>query len=203
MLLHKRCLDILNVNHIPLRRAIPVCKDKKIDKILNSLEKQNYIPRLAFLIYTKPNYSFKDKYDKKYRHFLLSDLLERKFKFERIIFQRDNDNGLGIVVHIRNQELINEFFKYKNKEIFKKQIIYKFNKLFDKNPFIKQIVDYKDISMMIWRSSQPSGLGIPENLQVCKSHNIAFCGDWFALEGFGRIEGAILSALKLSQKFNS
>ena len=55
---------------------------------------------------------------------------------------------------------------------------------------------------MIWRSSQPTGLGIPEYLQVCENHNIAFCGDWFDYEGFGRIEGAILSGLKLSQKIN-
>ena len=56
---------------------------------------------------------------------------------------------------------------------------------------------------MKWRASQPSGLGIPEHLQVCKNYKIAFCGDWFDYEGFGRIEGAILSALKLSIKINS
>ena len=55
---------------------------------------------------------------------------------------------------------------------------------------------------MIWRSSQPSGIGPPENLQVCEDINMAFCGDWFDMDGFGRIEGAILSALKLSQKIN-
>jgi len=38
LLLHKRCLKILNVNQIPLRKAIPKNKDKKIDieKKLNS-----------------------------------------------------------------------------------------------------------------------------------------------------------------------
>ena len=64
-------------------------------------------------------------------------------------------------------------------------------------------MEYQDISIMIWRASQPYGLGIPENLQVCEDHNIAFCGDWFDFEGFGRIEGAILSALKLSYKINA
>ena len=68
---------------------------------------------------------------------------------------------------------------------------------------INKLIDYQDISIMIWRASQPSGLGIPENLQVCDKYNIAFCGDWFDLEGFGRIEGAILSALKLSFKISS
>ena len=55
---------------------------------------------------------------------------------------------------------------------------------------------------MAWQASQPSGVKIPENLQVCENYNIGFCGDWFDFEGFGRIEGAILSALKLASKIN-
>ena len=54
---------------------------------------------------------------------------------------------------------------------------------------------------MKWRASQPLGVGVPESLQYCQEYNIGFCGDWFEGEGFGRIEGAILSALKLSNKF--
>ena len=56
---------------------------------------------------------------------------------------------------------------------------------------------------MIWKASQPSGIGIPEYLQLCENHNIGFCGDWIALDGFGRIQGAIMSAIKLSNKINS
>ena len=203
LLLHKRSLDILKINQIPLRKAIPVNFDKKIDKIITLLNEQGYIQRLTFLIYTKQNYCFKDNYKNKYRYFHLSNLLEEKFKFERIIFQKQENNRLGILVHIRNKDFLNEFFKYKNKTKIKKDFLEKFNLLFDKHSSINKIIDYQDISIMIWRSSQPSGLGIPEYLQVCENHNIAFCGDWFDLEGFGRIEGAILSALKLSNKINS
>ena len=56
MLLHKRSLKILNVNQIPLRKAIPINSDKKIDLLLNFLENQTFIPRLTFLIYTNENY---------------------------------------------------------------------------------------------------------------------------------------------------
>ena len=203
LLLHKRSLDILRTNYIPLRNAIPINKDKKIDKIINLLNAQEYIPRLTFLIYTNSNYSYKDKYKKKYRYFLLSKILEDKYKFERIMFQRQENNKLGIVVHTRNKEFIDEFLKNKNIKIFKNKIILKFNELFDKQPYIKKIIDYQDISIMKWSSSQPSGLGIPEYLQVCEYYNIGFCGDWFDFEGFGRVEGAILSALKLSHKINS
>ena len=203
LILHKRSLDILKINQIPLREAIPINKDKKIDTILNLLNKQEYVQRLTFLIYTKSNYCYKDNYKNRFRYFLLNNLLEEKFKFERIIFQKQINNKIGIVLHTRNKEFITEYFQCNNKKKFKNILLDKFNQIFDKNSYINKLIDYQDISIMIWRASQPSGLGIPENLQVCDKYNIAFCGDWFDLEGFGRIEGAILSALKLSYKISS
>ena len=91
----------------------------------------------------------------------------------------------------------------KSEERIKEELLVKFNQIFDKNKYINKLIDYQAISIMNWRASQPTGLAIPENLQVCENYNIAFCGDWFNFEGFGRIEGAILSALKLSCKINS
>ncbi len=73
------------------------------------------------MIYTNSNYCYKDKYRNKYRYFLLSKVLEDKFKFERIIFQKQGNNKLGILVHIRNEEFINEFLKNKNTQILKKR----------------------------------------------------------------------------------
>ncbi len=203
LILHKRSLDILKINQIPLREAIPINNDKKIDTILNLLNKQEYVQRLTFLIYTKSNYSYKDNYKNRFRYFLLNNLLEEKFKFERIIFQKQINNQIGIVLHTRNKKFITDYFQCNNKKKFKNILLDKFNQIFDENAYINKLIDYQDISIMIWRASQPSGLGIPENLQVCDKYNIAFCGDWFDLEGFGRIEGAILSALKLSYKISS
>ena len=200
LLLHKRSLDIFKVNQIPLRKAIPINTHNEIDSIINILDKQNYIQRLTFLIYTKPSYSYKDNYQKINRYFVLSSLLEEEFKFERVIFQMQQNKNLGIVIHTRNIELINDYSQSKDKLKFNKSLLKKFNNLFNENPLINKLIDYQDISIMKWRSSQPSGLGVPENLQVCQNSNIAFCGDWFALEGFGRIEGAILSGLKLAFK---
>ena len=54
---------------------------------------------------------------------------------------------------------------------------------------------------MKWRASQPSGPAVPLSLQFSRKYRIGFCGDWFEGEGFGRIEGSILSALILFKKF--
>ena len=203
LLLHKRSLKILNINQIPLRKAIPKNKDKKIDLLLNFLEKQSFIPRFTFLIYTDANYSYKDCYYKKNRYFYLKNNLENKYKFERVIFQLQEDNKLGIVVHSKNIDFINSFINAKDKDVFKQKIFTNFNELFEGNSSINQLTFNEEISIMKWRASQPSGCAVPLSLQFSSKYRIGFCGDWFEGEGFGRIEGSILSALLLVNKFNT
>jgi len=200
LLLHKRSLKILNINQIPLRKAIPINNDKKIDLLLSFLDKQTFIPRLTFLIYTNKNYSYKDFYSKKQRYFYLKNNLENKYKFERIIFQLQSNNKLGIVVHSKNIEFINSYLNTKDEEVFKQKIIANFNKLFEDNSVVNKLTFDEKISIMKWRASQPSGLAVPLSLQFSRKYRIGFCGDWFEGEGFGRIEGSILSALILEKK---
>ncbi len=201
LLLHKRSLKILNMNQIPLRKSIPKNKDKKIDLLLNFLDKQSFIPRLTFLIYSNENYSYKDFYSKKYRYFHLKKSLENKYKFERVIFQLQDDKKLGIVVHTKNLDFINSYINLKNEDFFKQTIFANFNELFRNNTLVNQLTSYEGISIMKWRASQPSGCAVPLSLQFSRKYRIGFCGDWFEGEGFGRIEGSILSALMLVKHF--
>jgi predicted NAD/FAD-dependent oxidoreductase len=203
LLLHKRCLNILNINQIPLREAIPKYKDNKIDLLLKLLDKQSFIPRLTFLIYTNENYTYKDFYSKQYRYFYLSKSLENKYKFERVIFQLQDNNKLGIVVHTKNIDFINAYINAKNEDLFKQRIFANFNRLFSKNSSVNQLTCNERISIMKWRASQPSGCAIPLSLQFSNEYRIGFCGDWFEGEGFGRIEGSILSALILEEKISN
>jgi len=200
LLLHKRSLKILNVNQVPLRKAIPINCDKKIDLLLNSLEEQTFIPRLTFLIYTNENYRYKDYYSKKQRFFYLKNNLEKKYQIERIIFQLQDNNKLGIVIHSKNIDFINSYLNARDEEVFKKKIIANFNKLFEDNSLVNKLTFDEKISIMKWRASQPSGIAVPLSLQVSRRYRIGFCGDWFEGEGFGRIEGSILSALILEKK---
>ena len=205
LLVHKRSLKILNTNQIPLRKAIPKNKDKNFDMLLEFLEKQTFVPRLTFLIYTNENYCYKDFYFKKNRFFYLMNDLENKYGFERIIFQLQDNNKLGIVVHSKNMEFFNSYKNAKDDEYFKKKIFENFNALFEGNSSVNQLTCDEEISIMKWRASQPSGFKVPLSLQLIKNYRIGFCGDWFEGEGFGRIEGSILSALILAekiQKFN-
>ncbi len=201
LLLHKRSLKILDTNQIPLRKAIPKKKDKKIDLLLNFLDKQSYIPRLTFLIYTNKKYSFKDFYSKKYRYFYFKKTLEDKYKFERVIFQLQDNNKLGIVIHTKNLDFINSYVNSKDEDLFKQKIFTNFNQIFEENSLVNQLTYNEKISIMNWRASQPSGIAVPLSLQLSRKYRIGFCGDWFEGDGFGRIEGSILSALTLANKF--
>ena len=200
MLLHKRSLKILNINQIPLRKVIPINKDKKIDLLLNFIDKQTFIPRLTFLIYTNEDYGYKDFYSKKYRYFYLKQSLQNKYKFERVIFQLQDNNKLGIVVHTKNIDFINSYINAKDEDFFKQKIFSNFNALFHNSTSVNQLTCDEGISIMKWRASQPSGGAVPLSLQLNKKYRIGFCGDWFEGEGFGRIEGSILSALMLEEK---
>ena len=203
LLLHKRSLEILKTNQIPLRKAIPKNNDKKIDLLFNFLNKQSYIPRLTFLIYTIKNYSYKDSYSKKNRYFYLNENLENKYKFERIIFQLQEDNKLAIVIHSKNPDFINSYLNAKHEDSFKQKIFKNFNRLFEGNSSVNKLTCNEGISIMHWRASQPSGCAVPLSLQFSRKYRLGFCGDWFEGEGFGRMEGSILSALILVEKFKT
>jgi len=112
-----------------------------------------------------------------------------------------DNNKLGIVVHTKNIDFINSYLNTKEEDFFKQKVISNFNELFEDNPYINQITCNEKISIMKWRASQPSGFPVPLSLQFSEICRIGFCGDWFEGDGFGRIEGAILSALLLAEKF--
>jgi len=170
--------------------------------LLNFLDKQSFIPRLTFLIYTNENYSFNDLYSKKYRCFYLNKSLENKYKIERVIFQSQINNKLGIVLHTKNTDFINSYINTQDENIFKQTIFANFNELFSNNTSVNQLDCNEEISIMKWRASQPSECAVPLSLQFSRKCRIGFCGDWFEGEGFGRIEGSILSALILEKKIN-
>ena len=112
---------------------------------------------------------------------------------------QDNDK-LGIVVHTKNIDFINSYINAKDEDSFKESIFANFNELFSNNTSVNQLTFNEGISIMKWRASQPSGCAVPLSLQFSRKYKIGFCGDWFEGDGFGRIEGSILSALILEKK---
>ena len=200
LLLHKRSLQILNVKEIPLKEAMNKKNNIKIDEIIKFTNKQEYIKRINFLIFTKNNFNLEGVFDKEIIHFIFNKDAQKDIGFERLVFQKQFNNSLGIVVHTRGLEFI------KNKYDLEDRILYqyisnKLNTFLVKNHITSKKLLIDDISRMNWRASQPIGEGVPERLQLCDEYKIGFCGDWIQLDGYGSVSGAILSGLNLSKKF--
>jgi predicted NAD/FAD-dependent oxidoreductase len=53
-------------------------------------------------------------------------------------------------------------------------------------------------SLMRWGAAQPERPGLPDNLGLCPSSRVAFCGDYIEGPGFGRVEGALRSGEALA-----
>ena len=136
-------------------------------------------------------------------YFYLNKNLENIYKFERIIFQLQDNKKLGIVVHTKNIEFINSYLSTKDEDDFKQKIFTNFNKIFEGNTLVNQLSCDEKISVMNWRASQPSGCAVPLSLQFSRKCRIGFCGDWFEGEGFGRIEGSILTGLTLAKQIKT
>jgi hypothetical protein len=60
-----------------------------------------------------------------------------------------------------------------------------------------------DRQLMRWAAAFPVGLGLPESLLLCPGSRVGFCGDYVSGPGFGRIEGAITSAVRLVEQLAS
>ncbi len=201
LLLHQRSLEILNVGEIPLRKAINKKNNIKMDQIIKFTNNQEYIKRINFLIYTKNNFSLEGIFNKDIIHFIFNQKAQRDIGFERVIFQRQFDKSLGIVLHTRNMEHIINKYEREDRNILYKYLSNKLNTFLIQNHIALKNLLLDDISIMNWRASQPIGEGIPNRLQLCEEYNLGFCGDWVQLEGYGSVCGAILSGLKLSNKF--
>ncbi len=54
--------------------------------------------------------------------------------------------------------------------------------------------------LMRWGAAFPLPPGLPAELMVCAASRVAFCGDFIAGDGFGRVEGALRSAENLGRQ---
>ena len=57
-----------------------------------------------------------------------------------------------------------------------------------------------DRQLMRWGAALPIAPGLPTELMLCPQSQVAFCGDYLAGEGFGRVEGALRSGEALARK---
>ena len=203
LIAHPRSIKILKLNQVPLRTAIPTYENQVIDEIISLLEYQKYLKRINLLLFSQDKNILNEDYLNKNIHILFTSKAEEEFGFERIILQKQMKKFHNIVFHTKESKLFQELILNNDPKEYLNYSLNFLQEILKVNHLSNDFINIKDFSLMFWRGSQPIHQAIPNRLQICKEYNIAFCGDWFDFEGFGRVEGAIISALKLSNKLNS
>ena len=189
LIAHPRCLNILKINSLPLRDAFVPGKDKVVDALIKETRKLTYIMRKNYIFHVS-NLSLSQNFTHQYLQIIFSNVIKEDLNFERIIFQKQSDSSIIIVLHCLN---INNLPEIEIDNIIKSLI-----SLFGNYEiFLDLFLQATLIDIMDWRASQPTSHLLSKELQWSDNSKIGFCGDWFDLNGCGGVESAMNSSLRL------
>jgi len=195
LIVHPRCFQILKTNTLPLREALILGEDKVVDSVLKETKKLNYIQRKTYILYVT-DYAVVENFSYNYLQIFFSNIIRESCNFEKIIFQRQFDGSMIIVLHcycthhlieVDFEKIINFLTTY----FCKYQI------------FIDLFLQARMIDTMYWRASQPLNNLLSKELQWSSTSNIGFCGDWFNLNSPRAVESAMNSSIRLAKLLTS
>ncbi|WP_413678947.1 NAD(P)-binding protein [Prochlorococcus sp. MIT 0916] len=194
LIAHPRCLEILNMKSLPLSDAFVLGKDKVVDSVLSETSKLTYMKRKTYIFHVK-NLGVVQNFKHKYLQVLFSNLIRDDLNFERIIFHRQSDGSMILVLHC---SYINNLLEIDNRKITH----YLLSLFFKHRIFIDLFLQARLIDTMDWRASQPLKPLLPKELQWSPISKIGFCGDWFDMNTCEGVESAMYSSIRLVQLLN-
>ena len=191
LIAHPRCLNVLQLNSLPLREAIIKGQDQLVDRVLKEIRKQKYISRKIYIFHVS-NLFVVQKFDQSYLQIRFSKVIRDDLNFERIIFQKQSDGSIIVVLHC--SYILNLL------DINTESIIKSLSSIFvNYQKFLDLFSQAQLVDKMDWRASQPLNCLLPKELQWSSISNIGFCGDWFDLNNHGRLETAMTSSIRLAK----
>ena len=182
-------MKIVKTTSLPLRDAFVPGQDRIVDSLLRETRKLTYIKRKIYILYNK-NLAVVKNFNHQYLQILFSNVIKENLNFERIIFQRQSDRSMIIILHCSYINNLPEI----NIDNITKSLISIFAKY---QIFLDLFVDARLIDKMDWRASQPLHNLLPKELQWSSSSKIGFCGDWFDENSCGGVESAMNSSIRL------
>ena len=194
LIAHPRCLDILQINSVPLRDAFIPGEDEVVDSVLREIRKQNYISRKIYIFHIS-NCAVVQNFNNQYLHLRFSKVIMDNLNFERIIFQRQSDGSMIITLHCL---YIDKLVDINTANLFHLLRLTFINH----QKFLELFLYARLIDKMDWRASQPIDNLLPKQLQWSQMSRIGFCGDWFDFNSSGGLESAMKSAIRLARLIN-
>ena len=200
LLAHPRSLSMLAWPDIPLREAVPIGDDPRLDAALDVLENSSASIRWNLMLEIK---GLRDQ--KLPRQIWLTPKAKERWQVERLVFQEQPGSVWGVVVHgLDDGSTITPDRQPALMAQQEERIRLLLPDLIRQIPGLGGMSgdDLKPLSlgMMRWGAAQPMDHPLPEDLQWCPASGIGFCGDWIEGPGFGRAEGALLSSVALAEQ---
>ena len=191
LIAHPRCLEIMNIDYIPLRKALTIGQDKVVDSLLQKVSKLTYIKRKVHILYVT-NHSIVDKFSHKYLQIIFSEGIKKDLHFEKVIFTMQGDGCMIIALHCYYIETLLDM----NIDKTIKSLI----SLFVNYPSFQNLISASRlVDTMDWRASQPHNHLLPKELQWSSTSKIGFCGDWFDWGDCTGVEAAMNSSVALAR----
>tara|TARA_B100000214_G_C23913862_1_gene602682 strand:- start:510 stop:1268 length:759 start_codon:yes stop_codon:yes gene_type:complete len=195
LIAHPRCLEILQINSLPLRDALREGEDEVVDQLLMGVKKQKFIRRKIYIMHVI-NCATIHNFGYQYLQIVFSIMIRDHMNFERIIFQRQADGSMIICLYCF---YLDEFIDINTDYILKSLISIFANYQI----FVDLFLEARLFDEMDWRASQPVNHLLPKKLQWSSISNIGFCGDWFDLNCSGGLETAMNSSIRLANLIGS
>jgi predicted NAD/FAD-dependent oxidoreductase len=194
LLAHPRSLAMLGWPDVPLRSAVPLNVDPRLDAALAQICEMDASVRWNLML-ELPRCS-----DHLPRQMWLTPEAQERFGIERIVLHRQHDQRLGLVVHglddgspITPESQPGLLLKQESRQRSA------LTELLRPWPELVQALPLAhSLGVMRWGASQPLDFPLPTSLQWCEQSSVGFCGDWIAGPGFGMAEGALQSAVDLA-----
>ncbi|WP_114992160.1 NAD(P)-binding protein [Synechococcus sp. UW179A] len=196
LLAHPRSLAMLGWRDVPLREAVPEGHDSVLDEALAWIANLNASIRWNLMV----QFPAMDS-DSLPRQIWLTPRAQQQFGVERIVLQRQQQGGLGLVMHgLDDGALITPETQPQLMTVQEQRLLSLLPEILQPWPSLQGLVsNAHSLGVMRWGAAQPLDQGMPNALQWCRRVRVGFCGDWIAGSGFGMAEGALQSGLDLAE----
>ena len=214
LLAHARVQLVLAWDRVPLVEAARELGDPQLDHALASIAALRFEARSNLLLQLPAEHA-QPWLDLPFRLLDLDAAAQQRFHLRRISVQPLPDGRCVVVVHSTATFAAEHLAVYGARSSIAKQMHFPSQADREQEVIEKLSAALEDAlgawpiaplpleadrQLMRWAAAFPVGAGLPDSLLLCPRSRIGFCGDYVGGPGFGRIEGALMSANRLVEQ---
>ncbi|MFZ9229930.1 MAG: NAD(P)-binding protein, partial [Prochlorococcaceae cyanobacterium] len=207
----RRCQELLGWDAVPLQRAASLRADPMLDQAAAAIAATTATASSNLLL-KLPAALTSSWLQQPWRLLQFSAAAQQRWGLRRVSLQPQSDGAVAVVAES------SAAFAERHKEVYGSRssaaqqlgaapepgaeaaVIQALNQALEEALGLE--TKGADRQLMRWGAAFPQPPGLPAALQLCPGSRIGFCGDYVETDGFGRIEGALLSAESLATQLH-